>query len=76
MGSRPARASALREFGEGAAPQLGEAVVARELATRLHHAFATGHCALVARGDPGAPCVLATAGRWGGPPRRTRRRWR
>lgn len=61
-----ARERALREFAEGAAPQLGEAVVARELATRLHHAFGTGHCGLVAIDASGAPRVLATAGRWSG----------
>ena len=59
-----ARERALREFAEGAAPQLGEGVVARELATRLHHAFATGHCGLVALDAGDGPRVLATAGRW------------
>lgn len=62
-----ARERALREFGEGAAPQLGEAVVARELAARLRHAFGTGHCAIVARDPGGRVQVLAAAGLWNGP---------
>lgn len=62
-----ARERALREFAAGAPPQLGEAVVARELATRLHHAFGTGHCALVAVAGDGTPQALATAGRWSAP---------
>ncbi|HSP99001.1 MAG TPA: GAF domain-containing sensor histidine kinase [Candidatus Dormibacteraeota bacterium] len=60
-----ARERALREFAEGAVPQLGESVVARELAARLRHAFGTGHCAIVT-GDRGRPRILAEAGLWHG----------
>lgn len=59
-----ARERALRELTEVAAPQLGEGVVARELATRLRSAFGSGHSALVAVEADGAPRVLATAGLW------------
>ena len=60
------RERALREFAEGAAPQLGETVVARELAARLRHTFGTGHCAIVVPDAHGAPRTLATAGLWQG----------
>jgi len=61
-----ARERALREFTEVAAPQLGETVVARELATRLRGAFGTGHCAIVAVESGAPPRILATAGIWSG----------
>ena len=60
------RERTLREFAEGAAPQLGESVVARELAGRLRHAFGTGHCAIIARDVAGGPQLLAEAGLWHG----------
>jgi signal transduction histidine kinase len=61
-----ARERMLREFTEVAAPQLGESVVARELATRLRSAFGTGHCAIVAADSEAGPRLLATAGLWSG----------
>lgn len=62
-----ARERALREFSEGIAPQLGDAVVARELAGRLRQAFGGGHCAIVSSDASGAPRLLADAGPWTGP---------
>ncbi len=61
------RERALREFAEGAAPQLGEGVVARGLAARLRHAFGTGHCAIIVADGSGPPRTLASAGLWSGP---------
>ncbi|MDX2165749.1 MAG: hypothetical protein SF182_01740, partial [Deltaproteobacteria bacterium] len=65
-----ARERTLREFGAQAAPHLGEAVLARELAARFRGALGVGHCALVWRDGDGVADVAATAGVPPGPPPR------
>lgn len=64
-----ARERALREFVELAAPHLGDQVLAREFAARLHGSFGTGHCAIVLTdAGSGMPHVAATAGAVAGRP--------
>jgi signal transduction histidine kinase len=57
-----ARERALREFSEVTAPHLGDDVLAREFARRLHGAFGPGLCAVVLSGSGAVPRVVASAG--------------
>jgi signal transduction histidine kinase len=56
------RERALREFSELTAPHLGDEVLGREFARRLHGVFGPGLCAVVLSGAGAVPRVVASAG--------------